>query len=82
MTISMNIAKYFAGRITVVSNIIVSVMLSAPGVSPMYRSLASPPNLMLSTLMACRVFRHTKLVLSWNNSLPFSVGAAVDNDNT
>jgi hypothetical protein len=78
----MNIAKYFAGRITVVSNITASVMIYAPGVGPTYRSLASPPNLMLSTLMACRVFRHTKLVLSQNNHPSFNVGAASDSDNT
>ncbi|KAJ7802552.1 hypothetical protein B0H13DRAFT_1672156 [Mycena leptocephala] len=68
--------------ITVVSNITASVMIYAPGVGPTYRSLASPPNLMLSTLMACRVFRHTKLVLSQNNPPSFNVGAASDSDNT
>ncbi|KAJ6585780.1 hypothetical protein B0H19DRAFT_1110733 [Mycena capillaripes] len=69
--------------ITVVTNITASVIIYAPGISPTYRSLASLPNLMLSTLMACRVFRHTKIVFSRNNFPSFDdVGAAVDNDNT
>ncbi|KAF8188186.1 hypothetical protein K438DRAFT_1594344 [Mycena galopus ATCC 62051] len=68
--------------ITVVTNITASVMIFAPGVSPSYRSLASPPNLMLSTLMACRVFRNTKLVHSRNISPSSNVGAAVGNNNT
>ncbi|KAJ6585783.1 hypothetical protein B0H19DRAFT_1110741 [Mycena capillaripes] len=67
--------------ITVVTNITATVMIYAPGISPTYRSLASPPNLMLCTLMACRVFRNTRLVLSRNNFPSSNVGAASGNDN-
>ncbi|KAF7358206.1 hypothetical protein MVEN_00869100 [Mycena venus] len=47
---------------TVVTNITTSVMIYAP-VSPLYRSIPAVPNLMLNTLMACRVYRHTRLML-------------------
>ncbi|KAJ6537496.1 hypothetical protein DFH09DRAFT_1400206 [Mycena vulgaris] len=50
--------------ITVLSNIALSVMVYAPGVSPGSRSLPVVLNLMLTSVMACRVYRHTRLRLA------------------
>ncbi|KAJ6537481.1 hypothetical protein DFH09DRAFT_826307, partial [Mycena vulgaris] len=51
-------------KITVLSNIAMSVMVYAPGVSPGSRSLPALSNLMLTSVMACRVYRHTRLGLT------------------
>ncbi|KAJ6543373.1 hypothetical protein DFH09DRAFT_1173575 [Mycena vulgaris] len=59
--------------ITVISNVTMSVMVYAPGVSPGSRSLPALSNLMLTCVMACRVYCHTRLGLSQiSPSLPSS----------
>ncbi|KAJ7100314.1 hypothetical protein C8R43DRAFT_1141352 [Mycena crocata] len=47
--------------ITVVSNIVTTVMVYVPSVSPVYHGLLVIPNLTLTSIMACRVYRNTKL---------------------
>jgi hypothetical protein len=53
-----------AFRVTVFSNIAMASLILAPGLSPMYRNLVTLPNLVLTSVMACRVYRHTRLVLT------------------
>lgn len=59
------------------SNITTSVMVYAPG-SPVYRSLTALPTLMLSTVMACRVYRNTRLVLT-KQALGIPCSVALEN---
>ncbi|KAJ7719490.1 hypothetical protein B0H16DRAFT_1432714 [Mycena metata] len=47
--------------ITVVINIVATVMIFVPGVSPLYHSFLIIPNVTLTSIMACRVYRNTKL---------------------
>ncbi|KAF8162039.1 hypothetical protein K438DRAFT_1449788, partial [Mycena galopus ATCC 62051] len=47
--------------ITVVSSITAAVLAALPEVGLMYRSLPGVPNFMLTSVMACRVYRHTRL---------------------
>ncbi|KAF8180443.1 hypothetical protein K438DRAFT_1841862, partial [Mycena galopus ATCC 62051] len=49
--------------ITVVSNITAGVLAALPEVGVTYRSLPGVPNVMLTSVMACRVYRHTRLNL-------------------
>ncbi|KAF8142563.1 hypothetical protein K438DRAFT_1946243 [Mycena galopus ATCC 62051] len=49
--------------ITVVSNITTAALAVLPGIGLTYRSLAGVPNVMLTSVMACRVYRHTRLNL-------------------
>ncbi|KAJ7459577.1 hypothetical protein B0H11DRAFT_2059063 [Mycena galericulata] len=65
--------KYY--MITVISNIALSVMIYAPGVSPGLRSILALPNVMLTSIMACRVYRHTRLDLAADTVIPYSSGA-------
>ncbi|KAJ7025418.1 hypothetical protein C8F04DRAFT_135671 [Mycena alexandri] len=46
--------------ITVIANIVTTVMTYAP-VHPVYHGFLVIPNIMLTSIMACRVYRHTKL---------------------
>ncbi|KAF8180754.1 hypothetical protein K438DRAFT_1841767 [Mycena galopus ATCC 62051] len=50
--------------ITAVSNIVAFVLLCFPGLGPAYRSFLVVPNAMLTNIMACRVYRHTRLDLA------------------
>ncbi|KAJ7749706.1 hypothetical protein B0H16DRAFT_1691816 [Mycena metata] len=61
--------KYY--MITVISNIAMSAMIYAPGVSPGLRSILALPNVMLTSVMACRVYRHTRL------NLPFTLDMVI-----
>ncbi|KAF7368430.1 hypothetical protein MVEN_00166000 [Mycena venus] len=47
--------------ITVISNIVSTLMVYIPTVSPIYHGLLVVPNVTLTCLMACRVYRNTKL---------------------
>ncbi|KAJ7189025.1 hypothetical protein C8R46DRAFT_1184262 [Mycena filopes] len=47
--------------ITVVSNIVATVMVYVPRVSPVYHGFLVVPNVTLTSIMACRVYRNTKL---------------------
>ncbi|KAF8179498.1 hypothetical protein K438DRAFT_1680489, partial [Mycena galopus ATCC 62051] len=49
--------------ITVVSNITAAVLAALPEVGLAYRSLPGLPNVMLTSAMACRIYRHTRLNL-------------------
>ncbi|KAJ7631508.1 hypothetical protein B0H17DRAFT_897111, partial [Mycena rosella] len=49
--------------ISVISNIVVTVMVYV-NVSPLYRGFLAIPNLALTSAMACRVYRNTKLGLT------------------
>ncbi|KAJ7473547.1 hypothetical protein FB451DRAFT_1249509 [Mycena latifolia] len=49
---------------TVISNIATSVMVYVPGVSVGSRGLVAVSNVMLTSVMACRVYRNTRLGLS------------------
>ncbi|KAJ7465953.1 hypothetical protein FB451DRAFT_1369758 [Mycena latifolia] len=64
--------------ISVISNIVVTIMVYA-NVSPLYRGFLAIPNLTLTSAMACRVYRNTKLGLTRESgnmtlSLPGSGG--------
>ncbi|KAJ7435020.1 hypothetical protein B0H11DRAFT_1938004 [Mycena galericulata] len=70
-----------AGRITVVSNLALSAMIYAPGVSPVYRSLPAIPNIALTSIMACRVYRHTRLgLLRESGSMSLAHGHSAERD--
>ncbi|KAF8166734.1 hypothetical protein K438DRAFT_1856840 [Mycena galopus ATCC 62051] len=47
--------------ITVVSNTVTAIMACRPPIGIAYRSLPVLPNVMLTSVMACRVYRHTRL---------------------
>ncbi|KAJ7037602.1 hypothetical protein C8F04DRAFT_1091852 [Mycena alexandri] len=47
--------------ITVVTNIVATVMIYIPSVSPVYHGFLVVPNVTLTSIMACRVYRNTKL---------------------
>ncbi|KAJ6568812.1 hypothetical protein B0H19DRAFT_1024113 [Mycena capillaripes] len=68
---------------TVVINITTSVMVYAPA-SPLYRSIPAVPNLMLNTLMACRVYRNTRFMLAQESRCVVveNVGTSVCTDTT
>ncbi|KAJ7133676.1 hypothetical protein C8R43DRAFT_1073089 [Mycena crocata] len=51
--------KYY--MITVISNILTASMVYIPGTSPVYHGILSIPNIALTSIMACRVYRHAKL---------------------
>ncbi|KAJ7652580.1 hypothetical protein B0H17DRAFT_957870, partial [Mycena rosella] len=47
--------------ITVVTNVLATLLVYIPTVSPVYHGLLSVPNMTLTSIMACRVYRNTKL---------------------
>jgi len=49
--------------VTVVANLLTSIMIYAPGLGAVYRSMFSVPSVMLTNVMACYVYRNTKLGL-------------------
>ncbi|CAK5266326.1 unnamed protein product [Mycena citricolor] len=49
--------------VSVISNILVTLMVYLP-VSPLYHGLLAVPNMALTSVMACRVYRNTRLGLS------------------
>ncbi|KAJ6600633.1 hypothetical protein B0H10DRAFT_2083321 [Mycena sp. CBHHK59/15] len=51
----------FYYMISAFSNIAVTVMVYAPHLHPAYHGLLAIPNVMLTSVMACRVYRNTKL---------------------
>ncbi|KAJ7115151.1 hypothetical protein C8R44DRAFT_221494 [Mycena epipterygia] len=50
--------------ITVASNIVATLMVYIPSISPVYHGLLVVPKVTLRTIMACRVYRNTKLELA------------------
>lgn len=48
-------------RVSVTSNLVVVILTSIPMVPPSYRLMFTVLNIALTNMMACRVFRHTKL---------------------
>ncbi|KAJ6533973.1 hypothetical protein DFH09DRAFT_122718 [Mycena vulgaris] len=59
--------------ITVVTNCVAILLVHIPNVSPLYHGLMVIPCVTLTSLMACRVYRTTKLGIppgSWELSLP------------
>jgi hypothetical protein len=59
----MHSLNLFIFRITVVTNIAAFILLCFPVLGPAYRSFLVVPNVMLTNMMACRVYRHTRLDL-------------------
>ncbi|KAJ7782255.1 hypothetical protein DFH07DRAFT_728155 [Mycena maculata] len=55
--------------ITVVTNVVALVLLCVPGLGPAYSSFLFVPNVMLTNMMACRVYRHTRLNLGQQSFL-------------
>ncbi|KAJ7301962.1 hypothetical protein DFH08DRAFT_759861 [Mycena albidolilacea] len=53
--------------ITVVTNVITTAMVYIPTTRPLYRGLLVIPNVAVSSIMACRVYRNTKLGLTHGN---------------
>ncbi|KAJ6593140.1 hypothetical protein B0H19DRAFT_1010477 [Mycena capillaripes] len=51
--------KYY--MMTIITNVLMISMVYAPGVSPIYRGVISIPNMALTSIMACRVYRNAKL---------------------
>jgi hypothetical protein len=64
----------FFRRIAVLSNILTVSMVFASHVSPIYRGTFSIPNVALTSIMACRVYRNARLhnVRSAGVSIPLS----------
>ncbi|KAJ7202675.1 hypothetical protein B0H12DRAFT_1035933 [Mycena haematopus] len=54
--------------ITVVGNIVTAIMVYFPGIEVGYRSLPVIPTMTLTSVMACRVYRHTRLDLAQRQS--------------
>lgn len=50
-----------ATRITVGANFLLTIMIYVPHVAPIFRAMFTAPTLSLTNIMACYVFRHTKL---------------------
>ncbi|KAK7008320.1 hypothetical protein R3P38DRAFT_2399659, partial [Favolaschia claudopus] len=50
--------KYYL--ITVLSNALMILMLYAPGIPPIYRGMLSIPNMALTNILACRVYRNVR----------------------
>ncbi|KAJ7282289.1 hypothetical protein C8J57DRAFT_1710498 [Mycena rebaudengoi] len=65
----MHSLNLFVFRITVVTNIVAFILLCFPVLGPAYRSFLVVPNVMLTTMMACRVYRHTRLDLAQQSFL-------------
>jgi hypothetical protein len=73
-------------RITVIINIVTTVMIYVPGISAVYHSILVIPNVLLTSIMACRVYRNTRLIVHHspelsiptlndrNLNIPLSVG--------
>ncbi|KAJ6528460.1 hypothetical protein B0H19DRAFT_1194482 [Mycena capillaripes] len=55
--------------ITVVTNIAAFILLCFSVLGPAYRSFLVVPNVMLTNMMACRVYRHTRLDLAQQSFL-------------
>ncbi|KAJ7107514.1 hypothetical protein C8R44DRAFT_637441, partial [Mycena epipterygia] len=55
--------------ITVVTNIVAFVLLCVPGLGPAYSSFLVVPNVMLTNMVACRVYQHTRLDLGQKSFL-------------
>ncbi|KAJ7472273.1 hypothetical protein B0H11DRAFT_2038320 [Mycena galericulata] len=55
--------------ITVVTNIVAFVLLCVPSLGPAYSSFLVVPNVMFTNMMACRVYRHTRLDLGQQSFL-------------
>ncbi|KAJ6538112.1 hypothetical protein B0H19DRAFT_1003735 [Mycena capillaripes] len=69
---------------TIPTNVAMSVLIFLPNVSAAYRSLPALPNLMLTSVMACRVYRHTRLVLAREPqgiTVSDALGGIVESDN-
>ncbi|KAJ7101658.1 hypothetical protein C8R44DRAFT_597240, partial [Mycena epipterygia] len=47
--------------IAVILNIVTTLLVYMPGISAVYHSILVIPNLVLTSIMACRVYRNTKL---------------------
>ncbi|KAJ7626747.1 hypothetical protein B0H17DRAFT_851854, partial [Mycena rosella] len=47
--------------ITIVTNVVATLLVYIPTTSPVYHGLLSVPNVTLSSIMACRIYRNTKL---------------------
>ncbi|KAJ7337685.1 hypothetical protein DFH08DRAFT_784035 [Mycena albidolilacea] len=72
--------------ITVIVNIVTTVMIYVPGISAVYHSILVVPNVLLTSIMACRVYRNTRLIVhrspelsiptlnDRNLNIPLSVG--------
>ncbi|KAJ7647929.1 hypothetical protein FB45DRAFT_211361 [Roridomyces roridus] len=63
--------KYF--MVTVVSNLVTLCMLYIPGISPIYHGMLSIPNIALSSIMACRVYRNATLHAAREASVPLDI---------
>lgn len=59
-------------------NLVTTAMVYAPGISPVYHGMLSIPNVTLSSIMACRVYRNAKLhrPIGVGMSLPVITDAA------
>uniref|UniRef100_A0A8H7XNM8 Uncharacterized protein n=1 Tax=Psilocybe cubensis TaxID=181762 RepID=A0A8H7XNM8_PSICU len=55
---------------TVTSNLLTVVLMALPSLPVTYRTMLAGPNIMLMNIMACRVFRKTKLGLFDNDAIP------------
>lgn len=49
-------------------------MILAPGIPAGYHNLFSAPNIVLASVMACRVYRAVKLGLLWNPQRSYTTG--------
>jgi hypothetical protein len=69
----IHIYAAFLLRISVVSNIVVAVMVYAPALDPVQHGILALPNAMLTSVMACRVYRNARLgLLTESGNVPSS----------
>ncbi|KAJ3878283.1 hypothetical protein F5051DRAFT_352252, partial [Lentinula edodes] len=67
--------------VTVMANLLTTIMVYAPRVSPVYRSMFSIPTVMLTNVMACYVYRNTKLGLMRDPSTLIMARSITHKDN-
>ncbi|KAF8171558.1 hypothetical protein K438DRAFT_1981978 [Mycena galopus ATCC 62051] len=63
--------------ITVVTNVLLVSLVCSPRVSPVYRGMMAIPNIALTNIMACRVYRNAKLHYRHIPQIEMSIGESV-----
>ncbi|KAJ7626985.1 aspartic peptidase domain-containing protein [Roridomyces roridus] len=69
----LRVLKTTLDRVTVVSNLVTLCMVYIPSISPIYHGMLSVPNIALSSIMACRVYRNTTLHAARQASVSFEI---------
>lgn len=70
---NIDLVFLFLSRTTITTNLVFVLLLYTKGISGSFKAILSLPNMVLMNVMACRVFRKTRLSLYEPESLPTSV---------